>query len=466
MGRTIRDGVLFVHGEDTGQRLPEAQWLECLDAPIVAAPSAYVGQGLKNYVPNNDRDVVEAKRLRGAFESEADYQKDVAKQRTGKIVRAHIFNASIPLLYAWTFEPGADAERHARAICEIAGSLYQLGRGVDMAWATGEVVDEADARLRANGGVQWRPNQDGGGAKLSCPRVGSLASLTKRFKAMRGRFKSVGEGKRARLLFSQAPKPYFRQAPYNSPSAFLLFEIRDADGFASQSFKGTAALTEKIRDLAVKRLKDSAWRRDDPKRETLADKIFIGRDSQEADKARRICIVPLPSIGHAQTERSIRRVLVAVPPDCPVATGDIAWAFSGLVLVDPETGEVADDSAELVATSDDAMLAHYGVEDAARLWRTVTPAALPERAARRRIDPRRIREEAKGGAERLSEHAAAEWAARQALRHAGIGASVETIRVQREPFEAKGLRAEAFARGARFAMCSWRRERCASSPSS
>ena len=297
----------------------------------------------------------------------------------------------------------------------------------------------------------WRPSESGDGAMLSCPRPGSLASLTERFAAMRRRFRTVGTGKKTSQLFAQAPKPDFRQVPYNSPSVFLLFEIRSADGFSPQPLERAVALTEKVRDLAVKRLKASAWRRDDPKRETLADKIFVGRDSQEGDKARRIRIAPLPSIGHAQTERSIRRVLVAVPPDCPIATSDISWAFSGLMFVDPETGEVRDDTAELVAASDDTMLTYYGIEDSARLWRTVTPAALPGHAARRRIDPRREREEAKSGAERVREHAAAEWAVRQALRHAGINASVQAVRVQREPFEGKGLRAEAFAKGNRFA---------------
>lgn len=417
------------------------KWLESLDAPAIAAPSDYAGQGFKNFVPNNDLDAVGG-----------DPQR-INEIRAGKIVRPRTFDAAVPLLYAWTFEPSADAERHARAICEIADNLYQLGRGADMAWATGEVIDEseADSRLCGNEDVLWRSNERGDGALLSCPRLGSLASLTKRFMATRGRFKTVGAGKKTSQLFAQAPKPEFRQVPYNSPSEFLLFEIRDVDRFAPQLLDHAVSLTENVRDLAVKRLIASTWRRDDPKRKTLANKIFVGHGSQEADKRRRIRITPLPSIGYAQTERSIRRVLVTVPPDCPIATGDIAWAFSGLVLVDTETGEVRDDIAELVAASDDTMLAHYGIEDAARLWQTITPAALPERAARRRINPRRAREEAKGSAERLREHAAAEWAVQQALRHAGVDASVEAIRVQREPFEGKGLRAEAFAKGPRFA---------------
>jgi CRISPR-associated protein Csb2 len=417
------------------------KWLESLDAPAIAAPPAYSGQLFKNFVPNNDLDAVGGDPAR------------IGKIRAGKIIRPRTFDVAVPLLYAWTFESSTDTERHARAICGIADNLYQLGRGVDMVWATGEITDERETERRLSGheGALWRPNESGDGTLLSCPRSGSLASLTQRFWAMRGRFKTVGTGKKASQLFAQAPKPNFKQVPYNSPSVFFLFEIRNADGFAPQPLERAVALTERVRDLAVMRLKASAWRRDDPKREALADKIFVGRDSQERDKARRIRVAPLPSIGHARTERSIRRVLVAVPPDCPIATGDIAWAFSGLSLADPITGEVRDDTAELVAASDDTMLAHYGIENAARLWRTVTPATLPERVARRRIDPCRAHEEAKSGAERVREHAAAEWAVQQALRHAGIGTSVETIRVQREPFEGKGLRAEAFAKGTRFA---------------
>jgi CRISPR-associated protein Csb2 len=99
------------------------------------------------------------------------------------------------------------------------------------------------------------------------------------------------------------------------------------------------------------------------------------------------------------------------------------------------------------------MLSHYGLDEApaARLWRTVTPAALPQQAARRRIDPARRRAQAKGGAERLEEEAAAAAAVVQALRHAGVAAQAEAVRVQREPFEAKGARAEAFAAETRFA---------------
>jgi CRISPR-associated protein Csb2 len=85
------------------------------------------------------------------------------------------------------------------------------------------------------------------------------------------------------------------------------------------------------------------------------------------------------------------------------------------------------------------------------VWRTVTPAALPEDARRRRIDPAAKREEAKAGRERVAEQARAAAAVCQALRHAGVRTGVESVRVQREPLDANGARIEAFAGGTRFA---------------
>jgi CRISPR-associated protein Csb2 len=434
----------LVAGAANGGNLPESvadalRWLESVAPPAIAGPAAYRGRGFKNFVPNNDLDAMGGDPAR------------IGEIRTAKSIRPQYFDAAVPLVYAWTFEQGADAERHAQTMCDIAGHLYQLGRGVDMAWARGDIVDESEgnARLCAHSGIQRRPSQNGHGTVLPCPHPGSLASLTARFAAMRGRFKTIGQGKKARLLFSQAPKPDFGQVPYDSPLTFLLFDIRRADAFAPRSLERVVAVTERVRDLAAARLKKGS-----PDRASLIDRVFIGRDTREVDKAQRIRIVPLPSIGHAHVERAIRRVLVTVPPDCPIAAADVAWAFSGLALdFDPETGVVPDDGATLVAAADRTMLAHYGIGEPARarLWHTVTPAALPERARRRRIDPRRTREEAKGGAERLREHAAAETAVRQALRHAGIDAPAQSIRVQREPFEAKGRRAETFTAGSRFA---------------
>jgi CRISPR-associated protein Csb2 len=265
------------------------QWLETLSAPIIAAPPAHAVKGFKNFVPNNDLDAMGGDPAR------------INEIRIGKIIRPRTFDATAAVLYGWTYEHNEDAGRHSRTICEIADNLYQLGRGVDMAWAQGEVSEESktDWRLREGSGIVWRPAMGGDSVALACPHPGSLASLTERFNRTRERFKTIGKGQKASQLFSQAPKPSFGQVPYSSPSTFLLFDIRRANAFAPQSLNSIVSLAEKIRDQAAARLKNGI-----PDRAALIDRVFIGREAAQTDKTSRIRIVPLPSIGHAQTERS------------------------------------------------------------------------------------------------------------------------------------------------------------------
>lgn len=414
------------------------KWLEALPPPVIAAPAHRAGQGFDSFVPNNDLDAVGGDPRR------------VSEIRTAKPIKPHLFDDNTPFLYLWRFEEGMEK---AEALRKIAERLYQLGRGVDMAFATGELLGEVDAekRLAIYDGAIHRPAKAGTGKPLSCPTEGSLESLEDRFVKTCARFSVEGKGKAAKQLFTQPPKPRFAQTAYESPPTRLLFDLRITDekaDFAAWPLTATVALVEQVRDAALQKLGD-AMKDHAP----AIERIIIGCNATDADKDQRLRILPLPSVGHHHTSRAIRRILVEIPPDCPIASNDIDWAFSSLEPHDAATGELAGWS--LVPAEDRRMLGHYGIEDdrrdAFRLWRTVTPAALPERTARRRIDPRRIADEAKGAAERAGEEARAATAVLHALRHARVMTQVESVRVQREPFEAKGDRAEAFAPGTRFA---------------
>lgn len=430
----VRDGEL-----PTEDRAALA-WLEMLNAPLIATPTVREGTGVTNYVPNNDLDAV-----RGELQR-------IGEIRVGKISRPRLFDAHVPLLYVWSFDGGNNGGHHARIICLIAERLYQLGRGVDMAWAWGEMSDESEiaAYLAHHGGVLYRPTKSSVGAPLLCPQNGSLASLEARFKAIRIRLK-LGDGRNVQHFFAQPPKPRFAQIAYGSPPARLLFDLRGTDerpGFAAWPLTATVALVEHVRDLAARKLADAM-----PDRAPVIGRVFIGRDATEADKGQRLRILPLPSIGHRHASPAIRRILVEVPPDCPLAVADVDWTFSGLDPHDTATGELA--GWILVPAGDRGMLEHYGIEGdqhgASRLWRTVTPAALPGPAGRRRINPHGITDGPKTGTERANEEARAAAAVLQALRHAGVTTPTVSVRVQREPFEARGARAEAFAPGTRFA---------------
>ena len=186
-----------------------------------------------------------------------------------------------------------------------------------------------------------------------------------------------------------------------------------------------------------------------PSRRHDVERTLVGRkpDGSNEGPSGRVRILPLPSIGHFHADREIRRVLIEVPPSCPLRADDIAWAFSGLRV---PVGDTSDRITLMPADNAEGMLAHYGLGRAHCCWRTVTPVVLPEAGARRRIDPLHKTEEAKGGRERAVECARAAGAVVPALRHAGVPVRPVAIQVRREPFESNGERAELFAKGTRF----------------
>ena len=409
------------------------KWLEKLKAPVIAAPTARPIQSLSNFVPNNDLD-----------KYGGDPRK-INKIRTSKTIRPHLFDAKVPLLFVWTFKRGEKDEHNARTVCRIAERLYQLGRGVDMAWAWAELLesDEVETRLVGHGGVVHRPSTGETGEALFCPGKGSLASLKQRYDASRTRFTYIKEGKRVQELFSQPPKPLFAKVAYDAPPRYLLFELRAAthdESFVPWRSTRAVEFVVALRDEAAGRLKEAL-----PGKAGEIDRVLIGREATEADKAARVRILPLPSIGHSHADCAIRRLLVEVPPNCPLRADDMAWAFSGL----PITGEIP---GNLVRTDERGMLDHYGVvkgeRNGFRVWHTITPAALPILSSS--PSGKRARHRATG-AKRVVDEAKAAHAVKQALRHVGMSVPVESIRIQREPFDRSGALSDEFTIPPRFA---------------
>lgn len=437
----------LVAGAGLGGPLDDAdkaalQWLEKQGPPLVAAPLAQQQQrGVLFYMPNNDSDAIGGDPLKAA------------KIRTAtKVFRPYSFDPSVPFMYVWSLRGHAGDEDQAGKICLLAERLYQLGRGLDMAWAWGEVLDEdaLEKVLAGYPGRLFRPSAGRSDLTLSCPCPGSLDSLDRRYRGFRERFRYRKEGKSVRVVFRKPPPPRFQQTPYDSRPVRRLYELRsptDEGKFAPWPLTRASDLVVRLRDGAVRRLKKAL-----PGSSGDIERVLVGRKpdgTNDGSPEDRVRIIPLPSIGHVHADRQIRRVLVEVPPTSPLRADDVHWAFAGLDLIDMETGEIC---AVLTRADDERFVRHYGLaEDGGYcVWRTVTPAVLPEQARRRRIDPARRSEEAKGGEERFKEVLRAAEAVLQALRHARVRAEVEAIRVQREPFEGKGARVEPFVQGTRF----------------
>ncbi len=402
-------------------------WLERLGPPLIAAPAKRNLRATNYFVPNNDLDAVGGDPRR------------VSEIRVGKVVRPVLFDADVPILYAWHFEDG-DAE--ARHICTLAERLHTLGHGMDAAYAHAGICGwhEAEARLEESGCAIARPAGSGRpGDDAACPTDGSLSSLKARYAASGERFQTEGKGRRSKTLFRQPPKPASRTIIYDRPPARLLFELCPVEGterFHPAAQTLAADLVKAVRDVAVARLKAEL-----PEEHPEIDRLVTGDQAGAADIACRVRFISLPSIGMDYTSPAIRRVLVEIPPDCPFNKERLSWALSGqsLSLVEPETGEILHESI-LTPAEDRGMLRHYGIEGSdhhryARRWRTVTPAVLPEQPKRRG----RIK-----GSERVEDGSLAAVAVATALRHAGYDPRDVDIRVQAEPFRRMGERAKRF----------------------
>lgn len=387
------------------------RWLAGLAPPVIAAPAGREGRAVMLYVPNNDLDAMGG-----------DLRK-VSKIRTPKTVRPLLLPQGVPVLYVWRFDAGEEAQ--AERIAELAHRLHTLGWGVNAASARGAVMAaaEAEALLDGHPGSRHHPFPDGGGqGDPWCPLPGSLDSLKARHRDLGGQYRLHVEKGRRHTHFQRAGKPDCVPVAYDAQASRFLFDLRDGSeeskgAFAPWPLAEAGRLAKALIEGAVARLPHGE------------PQLLGRRDAGEADKPGRVRVIPLPSIGATHTDPSIRRVLVEVPPGCPLDRRDVAWAFTGLIL--PE-------GAVLTPAADRGMLRHYAAtpKRTAALWRSVTPVALPVARPGGKV----------GGGARVASEAGAVHAVRQALRHIGIrGWGRAQVRVRREPWHAKGERAEAFA---------------------
>ncbi len=400
-------------------------WLEEREPPMIIAPEEAPGREYVTFVPNNDLDAVGGNPDR------------VGEIRVGKLVRPWLLMADARLSYVWRDVAGDMPSEHFDRLEDIAHRLYQFGRGVDMAFARMEWLDEVALKAisEAPGFRLFRPRPRGRERPLAVPARGSLNSVRERYADMRGRLQTHVEGRnKVKQLFRQPRKAFFGQACYECAPRRRVFALRsgeDATIYAPWRRTKVVALVERLRDEAAARLKTAL-----PERVEEIERFLVGRDAGKRDKAWRVRIVPLPSIGHVHAGGAIRRVLVEVPQGCPLRAEDVFWAFTNLSpdeRVDPQTGEIIRNT--VLSNEDDGFVDRHFTEPALR-WRTVTPAALPVKR-RGRLS----------GSERLHRERQAIAAVRQALRHAGVAVRAVSIRVQREPFDRNAAPAGEYAAG-------------------
>jgi len=398
-----------VEPERPGDKTEALLWLEHQDAPIILSPRMEEMRGYTSYVPNNDGD------------AETD---PTNPSRIGKQIRGRLLSDEAPLVYLWS-----DLENIPDAVTDLAAGLFQLGRGIDPAFARARIIyaGSAETLIMTYPGRVHRPAGQGADG-LDCPMPGSLDSLDGRHTAFLNRLASTGSGRRAAVAFANPPRARFRRIRYDCPATCVVFDLTAKNGgFRAMDAAGAGPL---VTDW----LKDAAERLG-PALTPLAERFLTGKTAGPRDIARRVRAFALPTI-RRQGDRCIRRLAVEIPPDCPIRRDDLIWALGGSDAFAVKWGIP-------VLSEDHRMLGRYC--GPARVWQSETALALPIR--RRRLEPGRDR---KTGTERAGEEAGARAAVADALRHAGISTRVVSIDVRREPFADHGTRAEAFAEGMRF----------------
>ena len=253
------------------------EWLEALDPPVIAAPTMKPGMTIPmHFVPNNDLDAL------GGLAS------NLPKTRTAyKVWKPKLFNQQAAFLYGWPFDETDDSLPHAQRICEQAERLYQLGRGIDQAWAVGAVIDpqQLEELLLAYRGVVHRPTGADKVKVLACPQQGSLKSLKDRYKTMSQRFSPQRRGPVGQAAIRTGAETRFTQTAYNSPPGSQVFELasrtNQTDKIAWPLYR-ISTLVMATRDSAVAKLKGSL-----PDQESQIEKCLVGRKADGTDAARR-----------------------------------------------------------------------------------------------------------------------------------------------------------------------------------
>lgn len=324
------------------------RWLEALEPPSIESPEVCdAGQGVTNYVPNNDNQLNHV--------------------RTAKSFLAKAFPHDATLLYRWLYPSTPEAEENAAVICAMAKLISHLGQHQDVVYASGAVSGEEGL----DGG--WLPSEQADGDWPS-PKPGALAAYQARYQAW-----LLGENK------DNFPIPV-RRTHYRAPDTLnfdapmALFELWPKDDnngkllhFYQSEVRQPAAM---VRHALIE------WKKANPKfvqhyGEDLAARLIAGHEADQQHNGAHIACVPIPSFNRDETADGLFRRVLLIGYGCEDATArelfnSVINGINGSDLVDEVKGKVG--FLKKAALSDSVLRLFIGKGE--RVWRTVTPIIL------------------------------------------------------------------------------------------
>jgi CRISPR-associated protein Csb2 len=358
--------------------------LEAAPPPIIVAPSIIQGAPIRIAVPNNDLDIVAA-----AWEARKEPKKQPNELKTMKTVRPGYLVGGEQVQFFF-----ADDNEKLATQCKVfkalARSITHLGWGTDMVAAEASMTS-ADELHRANG-KKWQPVHGAAKIESRSPTIGTLDDLTQRHHEFVSR---LTRGDRGAIAYKPvSPQTSFRAVGYRrsddpAPRPYAIFELRtDDDEFLRYPQDKFIHIAGMVRHLAIETAKlhpPSGFGED------WIDTYIAGHNRSKGDDHRQLSYVPLPSIGHAYTDPSIRRVMIVAPPGDDALLTFLALRLSGRVLK-PEPGTRLGRGVTLVKVRSDNVARFYTCS--ANTWASATPVILPGHDDHKPAKTRRLIEKA------------------------------------------------------------------------
>ncbi|MFN7926875.1 MAG: type I-U CRISPR-associated protein Csb2 [Blastocatellia bacterium] len=334
----------------TAARDRALHWLEALEPPAIIAPAACLtGNGITNYVPNNDN---------GSKDNPLEHV------RTAKGFVANVFALEHALIYRWQFAATPEAEENAATICAVTQLITHLGQHQDVVFASGAVSDDdalpEDALLPAE-------QLDG---EWASPKPGALAAYRERYQAwLRGENKDN--------VTVPLRRTHYR--PLNTISVdapLALFEMwRDEDERLRFDLRDLRQPAGMVRHAMIE------WSLAHPKfvqhyGQALAERLIAGHEADRQHDGAHIACIPLPSL-HAEGKADgwLRRVLL-IGYGCDDRAAQELFAS----VTDGINGAALIDQGKSIGFLKKAALTdgvlHQFIGKGQRVWRTVTPIIL------------------------------------------------------------------------------------------
>ena len=351
---------------------PVLAWLQRQDAPTIVAPRHHVSVPFRIAVPNNDMDVPGSYWAKRQEPSKPHRPVDLKTMKTVGSSRMCLADIPQGSHIHYLFPLGNGDCPDLETLTVAARSITHLGWGVDMVAADVSVLSERESV--ALPGEYWRPVSDSSPVVLRTPIDGTLDALIATHQAFLSRISVDSKGDES---YSPVPSlSVFRMVGYRRhgdpaqrPSE--VFELQRDGTLFSYPQDRLIHIAGMVRHLAIEAMGRS--RPGDVDKDWV--KTYVaGHARAGGTEHRQLSYLPMPSIGHAQTDQSVRRVMIAAPLGDDQVLRDLAMLLGGQPLKPtPETK--LDHPPTLVRVQGDKVARLY--TQPANAWASVTPLILP-----------------------------------------------------------------------------------------